>query len=50
MDEILHGFEDKDEDAYNESLFQLNHDTVFELVEPGILIGLRSASNALEDF
>ena len=50
LDEILDEFEDEEYNAHNESSFQLYHDTVFELVEPGTYVGLRTALNALEIF
>ena len=31
----------EDDYTYNDSSFQLNHDTAFKLVEPGTFIGLR---------
>ena len=41
-----------DEDAHDkqidESTISLNHDTVFELVEPGTFVGMRNPHNAIE--
>ena len=42
--------EDADDDQIDESTFSLNQDTVFELVEPGAFVGMRSAHNAIEPF
>ena len=40
-----------DADEYNyEEGFMLNQDTVFELVEPGIIVGMRSPPTAIESF
>ena len=40
-----------DADEYNyEEGFMLNQDTVFELVEPGIIVGTRSPPTAIESF
>ena len=41
--------DDDDEDEIHEE-FRLNHDTVFELIEPGTYIGMRSPTNAIETF
>ena len=30
--------------------FSLNHDTIFELVDPGTFVGIRSPPNAIESF
>ena len=39
------------DDEYDcEEAFAVNHDTVFELVEPGTYVGLRSPINAVESF
>ena len=44
-------FIDEDDSIGNEDeAFCLNHDTIYELAEPGTFIGLRSPSNALESF
>ena len=42
--------EDADDDQIDESTFSLNEDTVFELVEPGTFVGMRSPCNAIEPF
>ena len=42
--------EDADDDQTDESTFSLNQDTVFELVEPGTFVGMRSPLNAIETF
>ena len=39
------------EDEYHcEEAFALNHDTVFEFVELGTYVGMRSPTNAIESF
>ena len=44
-------FIDEDDSIGNEDeAFCLNHDTIYELAEPGTFIGPRSPSNALESF
>ena len=42
--------EEADDDQIDESTFSLNQDTVFELVEPGTFVGMRSPHNATEPF
>ena len=41
---------DVDDEYDCEEAFALNHDTMFELVEPGTYIGMRSPTNAIESF
>ena len=41
---------DVDDDVDEEPAFSLNQDTVFELVEPGTFVGMRSPQNAIEPF
>ena len=41
---------DVDDEYDCEEAFALNHDTVFELVEPGTYVGKRSPTNAIESF
>ena len=38
------------EDALTDEHFSLNTDTVFEILEPGTFIGMRSPHNAIEPF
>ena len=38
------------DDEQDEPAFQLNQDTIFELVEPGTFVGIRSPPNAIEPF
>ena len=39
------------EDEYDcEQAVALNHDTVFEFLEPGTYVGMRSPTNAIESF
>ena len=41
---------DPDDENIPSDAFVLNHDTVFEIVEPGSFVGLRSPANAIEPF
>ena len=41
---------DFEDEYYCEEAFALNHDTVFELVERGTYVGMRSPTNAIESF
>ena len=41
---------DVDDEYVCEDAFALNYDTMFELVEPGTYIGMRSPTNAIESF
>ena len=38
------------DDEQDEPAFQLNQDTIFELVEPGTFVGISSPPNAIEPF
>ena len=42
--------EHDDDDNQTEPAFSLNHDTIFELVNPGTSVGIRSPPNAIEPF
>ena len=42
--------DDVDDDYIDEQPFSLNRDTVFELVDPGTFVGVRSPPNAIELF
>ena len=42
--------EHDDDDNQIEPAFSLNHDTIFELVDPGTFVGIRSPPNAIEAF
>ena len=42
--------EHDNDDNQTEPAFSLNHDTIFELVDPGIFVGIQSPRNAIEPF
>ena len=40
--------EHDDDDNQTEPAFGLNHDTIFELVDPGTFVGIQSPPNAIK--